>query len=77
MQCQRGRSAHRLGTCGARLAIQQRVTKNFFFTFSTDVTSTQGEVVQLEYQFNNRWSASAVRDQNGNMGLDAKYHTKF
>jgi len=53
------------------------VTKNFFFTFSTDVTSTQGEVVQLEYQFNNRWSASAVRDQNGNMGLDAKYHTKF
>jgi translocation and assembly module TamB len=61
----------------ARLAIQQRVTKNFFFTFSTDVTSTQDEVVQLEYQFNNRWSASAVRDQNGNMGLDAKYHTKF
>jgi len=61
----------------ARLAIQQRVTKNFFFTFSTDVTSTQGEVVQLEYQFNKRWSASAVRDQNGNMGLDAKYHTKF
>ncbi len=61
----------------ARLAIQQRVTKNFFFTFSTDVTSTQDEVVQLEYQFNKRWSASAVRDQNGNMGIDAKYHTKF
>jgi translocation and assembly module TamB len=62
---------------GARLAIQQRVTKNFFFTFATDVTSTQDETVQLEYQFNPRWSASAVRDQYGNMGVDAKFHTRF
>ncbi|PYX83974.1 MAG: hypothetical protein DMG68_21515, partial [Acidobacteria bacterium] len=26
---------------GARIALQKRVTKNFFFTFATDVTSTQ------------------------------------
>src|SRR5204862_4624740 len=32
----------------ARIAIQQRVTKDFIFTFSTDVTSAQREVIQLE-----------------------------
>ena len=38
----------------ARVAIQQRVTKNFLFTFSTDLTSTQNEVVQGEYQLHKR-----------------------
>jgi len=61
----------------ATLAIQQRVTKNFFFTFSTDVTSTQDQVVQGEYQLNKRWSVSGVRNQNGDIGFDARFHTEF
>jgi translocation and assembly module TamB len=62
---------------GARLSIQQRVTKNFFFTYSTDVTSTQDQVVQGEYQLTRRWSVSAIRDQYGNIGVDAKFHKSF
>ena len=62
---------------GARLSIQQRVTKNFFFTYSTDVTSTQDQLVQGEYQLTKRWSVSAVRDQYGNVGVDAKFHKIF
>jgi translocation and assembly module TamB len=62
---------------GARLSIQQRVTKNFFFTYSTDVTSTQDQVVQGEYQLTRRWSVSAIRDQYGNIGVDAKFHKTF
>lgn len=62
---------------GARLSIQQRVTKNFFFTYSTDVTSTQDQIVQGEYQLTKRWSVSAVRDQFGNVGVDAKFHKIF
>ncbi len=62
---------------GARLSIQQRVTKNFFFTYSTDVTSTQDQIVQGEYQFTKHWSGSLVRDQFGNIGVDAKYHKTF
>ena len=61
----------------ARLAIQQRVTKDFFFTFSTDVTSTQDQVVQGEYQISNRWSVSALRNENGNVAVDAKFHSAF
>ena len=62
---------------GARLAIQQRVTKNLFFTFATDVSSTQGQVVQVEYQVTRKYSLSAVRNQNGGYSLQAKIRKRF
>jgi translocation and assembly module TamB len=61
----------------ARVAIQQRVTRNFIFTFSTDVTNPQAEVIQGEYQLTPRWSVSASRDQYGGFSFDGKYHTTF
>ncbi|HEY7615716.1 MAG TPA: translocation/assembly module TamB domain-containing protein, partial [Terriglobales bacterium] len=61
----------------ARVAIQQRVTKNFIFTFSTDVSDPESQVVQGEYQFNNRWSMTAARTQNGGYAVDAKYRKTF
>lgn len=62
---------------GARIAIQQRVTSNLFVTFATDVTSTQREAIQLQYQLNPRWSVSGVRDQNGGFTAQAYYNKKF
>jgi translocation and assembly module TamB len=62
---------------GARIAIQQRVTKNFFFTFATDVTNAQQEIIQGEYQLNKRWGVSVNRDENGNIGVMATFHTTF
>jgi translocation and assembly module TamB len=61
----------------ARIAIQQRVTKNFLFTFSTDVTQPEQEIVQGEYQLNERWSVSVTRDQLGGVSVDGRYHTRF
>jgi translocation and assembly module TamB len=62
---------------GARVAIQQRVTSNLYVTFATDVTSTQRQEVQVQYQINPRWSVSANRDQNGGFGFDARVHKTF
>jgi len=62
---------------GARIAMQKRVTNNFLFTFATDVTSTQREIIQGEYQFNKRWSASVTRDENGGFAVDGKYHKRY
>ena len=62
---------------GARLAIQQRVTKNLFFTFATDVTTTQGVAVQVEYQVTPKYSLSTTRDQNGGYTVQVKMHKKF
>jgi translocation and assembly module TamB len=61
----------------ARIALQQRVTKNFLFSFSTDVTQPGEEIVQGEYQINPRWSVSVQRDQLGGVSVDGKFHKKF
>jgi len=62
---------------GARVAMQKRITSSFLFTFATDVTSTQREIIQGEYQFNKRWSASVTRDENGGFAVDGKYRKRF
>jgi len=61
----------------ARVAIQQRVTKNFLFTFSTDVSQPGNEIVQGDYQLNKRWSVSMTRDQTGGVSVNGRYHTNF
>lgn len=61
----------------ARVAIQQRVTKNLLFGFSTDVSQPGSETVQGEYQINKRWSVSMTRDQLGGVSVDGRYHIRF
>ncbi|MGA8620589.1 MAG: translocation/assembly module TamB domain-containing protein [Candidatus Sulfotelmatobacter sp.] len=60
-----------------RIAVQQRVTKNFLFTFSTDVSQPGSEVVQGEYQIDKRWSVSVTRDQVGGVSVNGRVHTRF
>ena len=61
----------------ARIALQQRVTKNLLFTFSTDVSQPGSELVQGEYDINKRWSVSVTRDQLGGISADGRYHKRF
>ena len=61
----------------AQVALQQRVTKNFLFTFSTDVSQPGQEIVQGDYRINQKWSVSVARDQLGGVSVDGRYHTKF
>jgi len=65
------------GNGGGRLAVQQRVTKNLFFTFTTDLTTTQGDIVQVEYQITKKYAVSAVASQNQGYSLEVKMHKKF
>jgi translocation and assembly module TamB len=61
----------------ARIALQQRVTKNFLFTFSTDVSQPGEEMVQGDYQISPRWSVNVTRDQLGGVTVAGRLHTKF
>lgn len=65
------------GNGGGRLAVQQRVTKNLFFTFSTDLTTSTGQIVQIEYQVSQRFAVSTIRDQNGGYTVQIKVHKSF
>jgi len=62
---------------GARITVQQRVTSNLFVTFTTDVTSTQRQGVQVEYNLNRRWSLNGLRDQNGGFTVGGRYKKDF
>ena len=57
---------------GARVTIQQRVTGKIFVTFSTDVTGTQREVIQVQYRKSPRLSFTGTRDQNGGFAFDTR-----
>jgi translocation and assembly module TamB len=57
---------------GARITIQQRVSGNVFVTFATDATSTQRQVIKLEYQATPRVGIDGVRDQNGGLAVDVQ-----
>jgi translocation and assembly module TamB len=62
---------------GATITIQQRVTSKFFVTFSTDVTATERQVIQLEYQVSPRFSLSGTRDQNGGFAVDTRFRKRW
>jgi translocation and assembly module TamB len=62
---------------GATVTIQQRVTSKIFVTFSTNVTSTQSQTVQIEYQKTPRVSFSGTRDQNGGFAVDARFRKNW
>jgi translocation and assembly module TamB len=62
---------------GARIAIQQRVTSKIFVTFAADVTGTQQEVIQVEYQLSRKTSVKAIRDQNGGFSLETSFRKEW
>jgi translocation and assembly module TamB len=62
---------------GARVAIQERVASNILFTFATDLTNTQNEVVQVKYQTRGRLSFTLTRDEYGSYALEIKTRKTF
>jgi translocation and assembly module TamB len=62
---------------GARVAIQERVASNILFTFATDLTNTQNEVVQVKYQTRGRLSFTLTRDEYGSYALQIKTRKTF
>ncbi len=60
----------------ARVTLQQKVTSNITFTYITDVTETNSEIVRVEWDFTSKLSAVALRDFNGNVSLEFFYKFK-
>ena len=58
------------GPAGANITVQQRVTSNLFVTFSSNVSTTQGQTIQGQYEVSPRVYVSVTRDPNGGVALD-------
>jgi translocation and assembly module TamB len=61
----------------ARLTLEQQVTPDVIFTYITNVTTSNPQVVQVEWSFSKQWSAVALREENGLFGLDFFYKRRF
>jgi translocation and assembly module TamB len=62
---------------GARVTIAEQFSRNLVITYSTDVTSTQQQVIQIEYTVRPDLSVVALRDENGTFGVDVVRRQRF
>jgi translocation and assembly module TamB len=60
----------------ARVTLQQRIASNVTFTYITDVTQTNNQIIRVEWAFTPKLSAVALRDFNGNVSLEFFYKFK-
>jgi len=64
------------GQPSARVTLQQQITNNITFTYITDVTQTNSEIIRVEWAFTPRFSAVALHDYNGNVNVQFFYKFK-
>jgi translocation and assembly module TamB len=57
---------------GPQVTIEQQVTNELTLTYSTNVSQTSQQIIQLEYNVSRNVSIVAVRDQNGVVSFDVR-----
>jgi translocation and assembly module TamB len=61
----------------ARLTLQQHITSNVTFTYTSALDDPNGQIIKVEWAFNPQWSAVATRDQNGIFSVNFLYKRQF
>jgi translocation and assembly module TamB len=62
---------------GSRVTVEQQITRNLTVTYVSNVSSTQQQVIQVEYIVDRNVSIVGLRDQNGTFGIDIKIKKRF
>jgi translocation and assembly module TamB len=61
----------------ARVTVEQQVTPNLTVIYVSNVSSTQQQVIQVEYNVTRTISVVALRDQNGTFGVDIVFKKRL
>lgn len=61
----------------ARLTLEQQVTPNITFTYITNMTNANPQIVSVEWSVSKQWSVVAQREENGLLGLDFYLKKRF
>jgi translocation and assembly module TamB len=61
----------------ARITLQQQISGNITFTYTTDLTQTNSQILRVEWAVSPRLSAVATRDENGLFGVDFYIKRQF
>jgi translocation and assembly module TamB len=62
---------------GARVTVEQQVTRDFTVTYVTNTAYSQYRIIQVEWALSDKVSLLGVRDQNGVFGLELKFRQRF
>jgi translocation and assembly module TamB len=61
----------------ARLTMEQQVSSDVTLTYITNLAVTNQQIVRVEWDFSRKWSAVALRDENGAFSIDFQYRKRF
>ena len=61
----------------ARLTLEQQVSRSITVTYVTNLSQTSEQVFRLEWSLSPQYSIVAVRDDNGEFGIDFQYKKRF
>jgi translocation and assembly module TamB len=61
----------------AQVTLQQQISNSLTFTYTSALDDPNTTLISAEWAFNPRWSALALRDQNGIISLNLLYKRRF
>ena len=64
-------------SAASRITVEQQIARNLTITYVSNVSSTQQQVIQVEYNVDRNVSIVGLRDQNGTFGIDIKIKKRF
>jgi hypothetical protein len=61
----------------ARVTITERISRDLAVTFSRNLTTSEEQIVVVEYDVTRNVTVVATRDENGKFGLDFRFRKRF
>ncbi len=61
----------------ARLTLEQQISKQISVTYVTNLSQTSEQIFRVEWAFSGHYSVVALRDDNGEFGIDIQYRRRF
>lgn len=61
----------------ARLTLEQQVSRDLTVTYVTNLSQTSEQIFRVEWALNPQYSLVALRDENGEFGIDIQYKKRF
>lgn len=60
-----------------RLTIEQQISRDITVTYVTNLSETSEQIFRFEWAFSQQYSVVALRDDNGEFGIDFQYKKRF
>jgi translocation and assembly module TamB len=61
----------------SRLTVEQQISQNVTVTYVTNLAQTSEQIFRFEWALNPQYSVVAIRDDNGEFGIDFQYKKRF